>query len=111
MYQERATSGLTYLRDSVNEVNYFQLQAIKLNVIGRLVCSLTFFFLRKDPEARVGKRRAFKAWVRPPQLPPPIFLGSLSNDNSDFNENGKNPIGLDWQNNNFVRASRFLYIS
>ena len=55
----------------------------------------------------VENRRGFKACVRPPQLPPPIFLGSLSNDNSDFNENGKNPIVLDWQNNNFVRASRF----
>ena len=40
-------------------------------------------------------------------LPAPIFLGSLSNNNGDFNEKGKNPIGLDWQNNNFVRASRF----
>ena len=34
MYQEPSTSGLTYLRDSITEVNYFQLPAIKLNVIG-----------------------------------------------------------------------------
>ena len=34
MYQEPSTSGLTYLRDSITEVNYFQLLAIKLNVIG-----------------------------------------------------------------------------
>lgn len=34
MYQEPSTSGLTYLRDSITEVNYFQLHAIKLNVIG-----------------------------------------------------------------------------
>ena len=34
MYQERATSGLTYLRESITEVNYCQLHAIKLNVIG-----------------------------------------------------------------------------
>ena len=27
------------------------------------------------------------------------------------NENGKEAIGLDKQNNNFARASRFLYIS
>ena len=38
-------------------------------------------------------------------------LGSLSNDNGDGNENDKKGIGLDWQNNNFARASRFLYIS
>ena len=36
--------------------------------------------------------------------------GSLSNDDGDGdgNENGKKPIGLDWQNNNFARASRFF---
>ena len=34
MYQEPSTSGLTYLRDNITEVNYFQLLAIKLNVIG-----------------------------------------------------------------------------
>ena len=37
-----------------------------------------------------------------------IPLGSLSNDDGDGNENGKTAIGLDKQNNNFVRASRFL---
>ena len=39
-------------------------------------------------------------------------LGRLGNDDGDGNENenGKNAIGLDWQNNNFTRASRFLYI-
>ena len=36
-------------------------------------------------------------------------LGELSNDDGDGNENGKKPVGLDWQNNNFARASRFLY--
>ena len=34
LYQEPSTSGLTYLRDSITKVNYFQLLAIKLNVIG-----------------------------------------------------------------------------
>ena len=33
---------------------------------------------------------------------------SLSNDDGDGNENGKKAIGLDWQHNNIVRASRFL---
>ena len=33
---------------------------------------------------------------------------SLSNDDGDGNENGKKATGLDWQNNNIVRASRFL---
>ena len=36
------------------------------------------------------------------------MLGSLSNDDGDVNENGKKAIGLDWQNNNFARASRFF---
>ena len=35
-------------------------------------------------------------------------LGSLSNDDGDVNENGKKAIGLDWQNNNFARASHFV---
>ena len=32
-------------------------------------------------------------------------MGSLSNDDGDGNKNGKKPIGLDWQNNNFAHAS------
>ena len=35
-------------------------------------------------------------------------MGSLSNDVGDGNENGKKAIGLDWQNNNFARVSRFF---
>ena len=37
-------------------------------------------------------------------------LASLSNYDSDGNENGKKKkaIGLDWQNNGFARASRFF---
>ena len=35
-------------------------------------------------------------------------IGSLSNNDSDGNENGKKAIGLDWLNNNFARASRFF---
>ena len=35
-------------------------------------------------------------------------LGSLSNDDGDGNENGKKAIGLDWQNDNFTRVSRFF---
>ena len=41
----------------------------------------------------------------------PLTIGRLSNDDGDGKEDGKNAIGLDWQNNNFARASRFLYIS
>ena len=39
-----------------------------------------------------------------------LFLArTLSNDDDhDGTENGKKAIGLDWQNNNFARASRFL---
>ena len=35
-------------------------------------------------------------------------LGSLSNDDGDGNENGRKAIGINWQNNNFARASRFF---
>ena len=34
-------------------------------------------------------------------------MGSLSNEGGDGHENGKTTIGLDKQNNNFGRASRF----
>ena len=37
-----------------------------------------------------------------------LSLGSLSNDDSDGNENGKKAIGVDWHNNYFARASRFF---
>ena len=36
------------------------------------------------------------------------MIASLSNDDGDGNENGNKAIGLDWQNNNFTRASRFF---
>ena len=35
----------------------------------------------------------------------------MSNDDGDFNENGKKAIGLDWQNNNDFARAAFLYIS
>ena len=35
-------------------------------------------------------------------------LGSQRNDDDDGNKNGKKAIGLDKQNNNFARASRFF---
>ena len=34
------------------------------------------------------------------------LVESLSNDDGDVNENGKKAKSLDWQNNNFARASR-----
>ena len=36
------------------------------------------------------------------------LIGSLSNDDGDVNERGIKAIGLDWQNNNSARASRFF---
>jgi len=36
------------------------------------------------------------------------ILESLRNDDGDGNENGKKAMGLDKQNNNFARASRFF---
>ena len=39
-------------------------------------------------------------------------LASLSNDDGVSNENGNKAIGLNWQNNNFARASRlFVHFS
>ena len=37
-----------------------------------------------------------------------VILGGLSNDDDDGKENGKQPIGLDWQNNHFASASGFF---
>ena len=37
-----------------------------------------------------------------------LVLGCLRNDDDDGNESGKKAIGLDKQNNNFARASRFF---
>ena len=37
-----------------------------------------------------------------------IIKGSLRNDDGDDNENGKKAVGLDKQNNNFARATRFF---
>ena len=37
-----------------------------------------------------------------------LRMESLNNDDGDGNENGKKVIGLDKQNNNFARASRFF---
>ena len=35
------------------------------------------------------------------------MIGSLSNNDADFDVNSKKVIGLDWQNNNFASASQF----
>ena len=41
-----------------------------------------------------------------------FLLASLSNDDGAGNENGNKAIGLNWQNNNFARASRlFVHFS
>ena len=37
-----------------------------------------------------------------------VVIRNSSNDDGDGIENGKKSIGLDWQNNNFARASRFF---
>ena len=41
-------------------------------------------------------------------ISPVLAHVGLSKDDGDGNENGKKAIGLDWQNNNFARASCFL---
>ena len=47
----------------------------------------------------------FHMGVTPPAK---LSIGSLSNDHGDVNKNGNKAIGLDRQNNNFARASRFF---
>ena len=47
-------------------------------------------------------------WITSNYGSPRKSIESLSNDDGDGNENGKKAIGLDWLNNNFARASRFL---
>ena len=47
----------------------------------------------------------FHMGVTPPAK---LSLGSLSNDYGDVNENANKAIGLDWQNNNIARTSRFF---
>ena len=37
-----------------------------------------------------------------------MFVGGFSNDDGDGNEDVKKAIALDWQNNNFARASCFF---
>ena len=37
-----------------------------------------------------------------------VIIGSSSSEEGDVNENGKTLIGLDWQNNNSARGSRFF---
>ena len=41
-------------------------------------------------------------------LPDRMLLGSFGNDDGDDKEDVKKAIGLDWQNNNFARASCFF---
>ena len=40
--------------------------------------------------------------------PAKLSIRRLSNDHGDVNENGNKAIGLNWQNNNVVRASRSI---
>ena len=61
---------------------------IPINILSILVTRASFdppIFVRVWPESRIGR---------------------LSNGNGDINENGKEAIGLHWQNNNFARTSR-----
>ena len=39
------------------------------------------------------------------------ILGRLSNEGGDGNENGKRAIGLNWQNNNYGRASLLFFLT
>ena len=43
-----------------------------------------------------------------PWLSLDMLIGSLGNDDGDVNESCKKAMGLNWQNNNFTRASRFF---
>ena len=59
----------------------------------------------------MGRKHHFflrKLFTPSSSLPWTVIVGSLSNDDGDANDNCKKAIGLDWQNNNFARASRFF---
>ena len=43
-----------------------------------------------------------------PWLSLDMLIGSLGNDDGDVNESCKKAMGLNWQNNDFTRASRFF---
>ena len=78
----------------------------------RRLCMGMFGCLRssglKVMDARKNGAREGSVSIAHPVLS--CTLGSLSNDDGDGNDNGKKAIGLDWQNNNFAHASRFLYV-
>ena len=73
-----------------------------------LVCAVGIFllfnrFLFQNLRSGPKGYRAFRETG-----PWSVILRGLSNDDDDGKENGKQPIGLDWQNNNFASASRFF---
>ena len=78
--------------------------------------SQTLYFVFKVPRARVIKyrprgfidRQRNGVMVGEEENRRYLFLGSLSHEDGDVDENGKKAIGLDCQNNNFARASRFF---
>ena len=75
--------------------------SIMVCAVGTFLLFNRFLFqnLRSGPKGS----RAF-----PETGPWSVILRGLSNDDDDGKENGKQPIGLDWQNNHFASASRFF---
>ena len=89
--------------------NNFENDTMKLSANeAKLICAVGTFllfnrFLFQNLRSGPKGYRSFRETG-----PWSVILGGLSNDDDDGKENGKQPIGLDWQNNNFASASRFF---
>ena len=93
-------AGLVFTFSSKREIRHSHVEVVqrwarkctkKCDARAKLLFSLTNLFL-----------------CLPCLLPSPLSLGSFSNDDGDSNQNVKQSKGLDWQNNNFARASLFF---
>ena len=76
------------------EITFWKIRFKKVSQL--LPCTTRLTGLSRE---HVTQRLLHKRWRY-------MIIACLSNDDGDGNENGKKAIGLDWQNNNFARASR-----
>ena len=67
--------------------------------------SLLFFPVIRPKTSSVSDCCYERRWLSVPRV---FLIGSLSKDDGNGNENGKKAIGLDWQNKNSARVSRFF---
>ena len=84
------------------------------NVLNNLLLWHSFFDAR---QANSCVQMNLQCWTKDSRTPMHVGKyrgvldqksGSLSNDDGDGNDNGRKATGINWQNNNFARASRFF---